>query len=104
MPNYSYKRLFLEIFGAVVAGYLTETLIQSFSWILNFRGLPHIFYLVLILALVIEFVSGIKKAYAFGAVYLISLLFFGALTGELDSVIIGAVSVIAFLSGIYLRS
>ena len=66
--------------------------------------MPHIFYLVLILALVIEFVSGIKKAYAFGAVYLISLLFFGALTGELDSVIIGAVSVIAFLSGIYLRS
>ena len=63
---------------------------------LNFRGLPHIIYLVLIFTLVVEFVSGIKKLYIFGAIYLISLIFFGVLLSEFDSVKIGAVSVIAF--------
>ena len=104
MFSYSYRQFLLELFGAVVAGYITETIIQSLSWMLNFRGLPHIFYLVLIFTLVIEFVSGIKKAYAFGAVYFISIIFFGVVMGELDSVIVGGISIIAFISGIYLRS
>jgi hypothetical protein len=77
---------------------------QDFSWMLNIRGLPHIFYVVLLFALVIEFVSGIKEVYVFGAIYCISLIFFGALFGELDSIITGVISFIAFLSGIYLRS
>jgi hypothetical protein len=104
LSSYSYKQFLLELFGAVAIGYLSETLIQSLSWMLNIRGLPHIVYLVLIITLVIEFVSGIKKLYVFGAIYLISLIFFGVTFGELDSVIVGAVSVIAFFSGIYLRS
>jgi hypothetical protein len=104
MFSKSYKQFLLEIFGGVVAGYITETLTQSLSWMLNKRGLPHIVYLVLILVLVIEFVSGIKKVYAFGAVYFISLIFFGVVMGELDSVIVGGISIITFISGIYLRS
>jgi hypothetical protein len=104
LASYSYRQFLLELFGAVATGYISETLIQSLSWMLNLSGLPHIVYLVLIFTLVIEFVSGIKKVYIFGTIYLISLIFFGAVFGELDSVIIGAVSVIAFLSGIYLRS
>jgi len=104
MSDYSYRRLLVEIFGAIVAGYITEVLLQSLSWMINLRGLPHIFYVALISALVIEFVSGIKKVYAFGATYFISLIFFGALFGELDSILISVISVIAFLSGFYLRS
>jgi hypothetical protein len=100
MRNYS--NVLLESLVAVIGGYITLILMQALSGYIGYHGVPHIVYVVLVITMVIEFISGLRKLYALGAFYFISLIFFGVLVGEMDSVIVGIISVITYFSGIYL--
>jgi hypothetical protein len=88
-----------EAFTAIVMGIISGLLMKITFEMFDILNAPPIFYFMIVFIAAIDFFAGMARAYVFGMVYSVSLLFFGVYIRENGAIITSVLSIVAYIAG-----